>query len=125
MVFHVGARRELLFACVLLSCCIVSVLLVSWPRLEIIIPVTRIFTFIQCNSASKDPYTHYRKGLRTLFRGNDVGAAEKAFIRAVKLDPQDPRYQFHLGRALLIGGNTDAGGKQIREVLSQTPGLVV
>lgn len=121
VVFHVGARRELLFACFFLTCCLLSVLATGWPHLEFIIPVTALFTALQCLAASKDAYTHYRKGLRILFRGEHAESAVSAFERAVELKSDSLRYKFHLGRALLASGDTAMGRDLIDEVLTTIP----
>lgn len=124
VVFHVGARRELLFACFFLTCCLASVLATGWPHLEFIIPIAALFTALQCLAASQDAYTHYRKGLRILFRGEPAGTAVAAFERALDLESNSPRYKFHLGRALLASGDTALGRRLIDEVLATVPNFV-
>lgn len=121
VLFHVGARRELIFTCCFLSCCIVSVLLFAWPRLELIIPITASVTAIQCFHATRDPYTHYRKGLRILFRSGNPGLAIAAFERARALGADEDRYRFHLGRALIAAGQAETGQQIVTSLLEANP----
>ena len=39
--------------------------------------------------------------------GEAIEAAVKACIEAIKADPEEPRYEFELGRVLLLGGMAD------------------
>ena len=125
VVFHVGARRELIFTCCFLSCCIVSVMLFAWPRLELIIPMTASVTALQCFHASRDPYTHYRKGLRILFRQGNPNIAITAFERAQTSGTDEDRYRFHLGRALIAAGEAEVGKQLISSLLEANPDLSV
>lgn len=125
VVFHCGARRELIFTCVFLGGCLLSMRMTGWPRLEFLIPLTSLLTTYQCYAASRDPYTHYRKGLRILFRRESPVDALAAFTRSQELGmSQDDRCHFHMARALLAGQRTDEAGIILSELFARRPQFV-
>lgn len=60
---------------------------------------------------------HFRRGLSAL-AGDPAGD----LWRAAALDPDDPRFPFHLGRLLHRAGDLDAAAAQYRAALAREPG---
>lgn len=120
-VFHVGIRRELMWSCFFVICCLASMLVFRWLRLELIVPACIMFTAFLCRASWRDPYCWYRRGLRLLDNLGQPAAAAEAFNLARSKDPEDLRYPFHLGRAMIRMGDREEGNQLIQAAFRQRP----
>jgi hypothetical protein len=123
-IFHVGARRELLWVQLFVALCLISLLLTGWLKILWILPLGAAATVYFCWDAHRDGYTHYRKGLRHMDRGDSPGMAVEALQRACELTPDDMRFTYHLGRALAGANLVKEGQAKIADALENAPDLL-
>lgn len=116
-VFHVGIRRELMWSCFFVLCCLCSMFAFGWLRLELIVPMCVLFTAFLCRAGWRDPYCWYRRGLRLLDDLDQPTAAARALAVARFKAPEDPRYPFHLGRAMVRKGDLEDGYELMQATL--------
>ena len=65
-VYHVGSRRELIWSCVFLFACSLSLYRREDISRLLVLPTGIATTALLCFGAARDPYCHYRRGLREL-----------------------------------------------------------
>lgn len=120
----VGNQRELSWMAALLGLCAASWALFGELRLAFILPPAILLTAYFCRAALRDPYCRYRVGLHRLDQRGDPRGAEAALRRALELSQQEPRYAYHLGRALKAQGREPEGAASMRQALASRPGLL-
>lgn len=61
-IFVVGNRRELIWVLIFIILCLSSLFVFDRLRLEIIIPISALFTILICYIATRDSYAFYCRG---------------------------------------------------------------